>query len=167
MNVAAIGSMELKLKFLMVNLLALSCVCRDNNTYYVRPYFPQHVDCQAGYQCDSLQNYGTATDELELPENIIATMIIIEGYHTIDSSVYNLGCPVNPYTLHIIGNGNDAASVTVHNIETAITVKIMILESFKGSKIYLYIDESVVNSQITNISISNCIFMETTMILTK
>jgi predicted outer membrane repeat protein len=167
MNVAAIGSMELKLKFLMVNLLALSCVCRDNNTYYVRPYFPQHVDCQAGYQCDSLQNYGTATNELGLSENNTATMILIEGYHTIDSSVYNFGCPVNPYTLHFIGNGNDTASVVVHYIETAITVKNMILEGFVGSSIFLYIDKSVVNSQITNISISNCTFIESTMILTN
>jgi hypothetical protein len=71
--VAAIGSMELEwrinLKFLMVNLLALSCVCSDNNTYYVKPYFPQHVDCPAGYQRDSLDNYGTATNKLGLPEN--------------------------------------------------------------------------------------------------
>jgi predicted outer membrane repeat protein len=173
MNVAATGSMELEwrfnLKFLMVNLLALSCVCSDNNTYYVRPYSPQHVDCPAGYQCDSLENYDTATNELGLFKNNTVTMILIEGYHTIDSSVSNFGCPVNPYTLHFIGNGNDTASVIVHYIETAITVKnIMILESFVDSSIYiLYIDKLVVNSQITNISISNCIFIKSTMILTN
>ena len=43
----------------------------------------------------------------------------------------------------------------------------MILESFMGSKIYLHIDESVVYSQITNITISNCIFIESTMSLTN
>ena len=77
------------------------------------------------------------------------------------------GCPVNPYTLHITGNGENTASVIVRNIETAITVKNIILESFTGLKIYSYIDESVVNSQLTNITISNCIFIESTMILTN
>jgi hypothetical protein len=170
MKGAATGSMEwsINFKLLMVNILALSCVYGDNNAvYYIRPVpsFPQNVDCPSGYQCDSLNSYGT--DDLELHENNTVTMILFEGYHTTDSNVYNIGCPVNPYTLHIIGNGSDTVSVIVRNIETAITVKNMILESFMGSKIYLYIDESVVNSQTTNITISNCIFIESTMILTN
>ena len=167
---AVISSMEWKINFkiLMVNLLALSCTYSDNNTvYYVRPYFPQNVDCPAGYRCDSLNNYGTETDELGLPENNTVTMILIQGNHTIDSGVYNFGCPVNPYTLHIIGNSNDTASFIVHNIETATTVKNMTFESFTGLKIYLYTDEPVVNSQITNITILNCIFNESAMILTN
>ncbi|MCG8625010.1 MAG: hypothetical protein MJE68_23795 [Proteobacteria bacterium] len=82
--------------------------------------------------------------------------------------VYNFGCPVNPpYTLHIIGNGNDTTSVIVQNIKTATTVKNMTFESFTGSKISLYTHKSVVNSQITNITILNCIFIESTMILTN
>ena len=161
-----ISSMEwiVNFKILMVNLLALLCVYSDNNIiYYVRPY---NVDCPAsGYKCDILNNYGT--DNLELPEYNTVTMILIEGSHTTDSNVYNFGCPVNPYTLQITGNGENTASVIVRNIETAITVKNMILESFMGFKIYSYIDESVVNSQLTNITISNCIFIESTMILTN
>ena len=92
----------------IMNLLALSCVYSDNDVvYYVRPYFPQNVDCPSGYQCDSLNNYGTETDKLGLPENNTVMMTFIQGNHTIDSGiiviVYNFGCPVNPYTLHIIG----------------------------------------------------------------
>ena len=148
----------------MVNLLALSCVYSDNNiVYYVRPY---NVDCPvSGYKCDVLNNYGT--DDWELPENNTVIMILIEGSHTTDSNVYNFGCPVNPYTLYITGNDDNTASFIVRNIETAITVKNMILESFTSLKIYLYIDERVVNSQLTNITISNCIFTESTMILTN
>ena len=85
------------------------------STYYVRPYFPQNVDCPSGYQCDSLNNYGTEIDKFGLPENSTVTMIFIQGNHTIDSGimviVYNFGCPVNPYILYIIGNGNDTTSV--------------------------------------------------------
>ena len=148
----------------MVNLLALSCIYSDNNTiYYVRPY---NVDCPvSGYKCDILNNYGT--DDLELPEYNTVTIILIEGYHSTDSNVYNFGCPVNPYTLYITGNNNVTTSVIVRNIKTAIMVKNIILESFTGLKIYSYIDESVVNSQLTNITISNCIFIESTMILTN
>ena len=166
---AVISSMQWRINFkiLMVNLLALSCVHSDDDVvYYVRPSFSENMDCPvSGYKCDILNNYGT--DDLELPENNTVTMILIIGSHSTDSNVYNFGCPVNPYTLHIRGNGNDTASVIVRNIETAITVNNMILESFMGSKIYLYIDESVVNTQITNITISNCIFIESTMILTN
>ena len=166
---AVISSMQWRINFkiLMVNLLALSCVYSDDDAvYYVRPSFPGTVDCPAsGYKCDILNNYGT--DNLKLPKNNAVIMILIEGHHTTNSNVYNFGCPVNPYTLHIIGNGHDTASVIVHDIETAITVKNMILESFMGLKIYSYIDESAVNAQTTNITISNCIFIESTMILTN
>ena len=47
----------------------------------------------------------------------------------------------------------------------AITVNNMTLEGLTTSKIYLYIDESVVNSQITHISIINCDSIENAMIL--
>ena len=43
----------------------------------------------------------------------------------------------------------------------------MILEGFTTSKIYIYIDESVVNSQITNISTISCNFIDSAMILTN
>ena len=160
--------MEWKINFksLMVNVLALSCVCSNNNSvYYVRPFSLQNADCPTGYPCYSLNNYGT--DELEPPENNTVIMILIEGNHSADSNVYNFGSPVNPYTLHIIGDSNDTETVIVYDLETAITVKNMILEMLTASKIYLYIDESVVNSQITNISILNCAFIESTMILTN
>ena len=104
---------RINFKIFMVNLLALSCVHSDDDVvYYVRPSFPENVDCPAsGYECNILNNYGTKN--WSLPENNTVTMILIEGSHTTDSSVYNFGCPVNPYTLHIIGNDNDTASVRV------------------------------------------------------
>ena len=77
-----ISNMEWKINF-MVNLLALSCVYSDDVVYYVRPYLPQNVDCPSGYQCDTLNNYGTETDKLGLPENNTVTMILIQGNHTI------------------------------------------------------------------------------------
>ena len=43
----------------------------------------------------------------------------------------------------------------------------MILENFTVLKVYLYIDESVVDSQVTNISILNCAFVGSSMILTN
>ena len=56
-------------------------------------------------------------------------------------------------------------AVIVNGLEGAIKVKNMILEKFMASKIYLYIDESVVNSQITHISIINCAFIESALAL--
>ena len=107
----------------MINLLALAIMC-DDAVYYVRPSFPENVDCPvSGYECDILNNFGTDIDDWELPENNTVKMFLMEGYHTTDSNVYNFGCPVNPDTLHFIGNGNDTASVKVCNIDTAVTVK--------------------------------------------
>ena len=124
------------------------------------------MDCPAGYPCNSLNKFGTDEFECLEVENKTVIMILIEGCHTADIKVYNFGCPVNPYTLHIIGNGSETVSVRVHNIQTPIAVKNMILESFMGSNIYLYIDESV-HSETTNITITNCIFIKSTMILTN
>jgi hypothetical protein len=95
------------------------------------------------------------------------TMILIEGRHTIRGSAYNFGSPGNSRNLHIIGHGKRSNNVTIEELETSITVMAMTLESFTAMKIYLYIDESVVDSQITNISILNCAFVGSSMILTN
>ena len=60
------------------------------------------------------------------------------------------------HSTHNRYNANDTTSVIVQNIKTATTVKnnnIMTFESFTGSKISLYTHKSVVNSQITNITL--------------
>ena len=72
------------------------------------------------------------------------------------------GSPENSHTLYIIGDNN---TVTVNNLEAVITIKNMILEMFTASKVYFYIDESVVENQITNISIPYCVFVESAIIL--
>jgi hypothetical protein len=92
------------------------------------------------------------------------TMILIEGRHTIRGSAYNFGSPGNSRFLHIIGHGQRSNN---EELETSITVMAMTLESFTAMKIYLYIDESVVDSQITNISILNSAFVGSSTILTN
>ena len=72
---------------------------------------------------------------------------------------------MNSHTVHIIGNGRSSNSVIVDDLETAVTVKNMILENFTATNVYLFIDESVVDSQTTNITISNCAFIESAIIL--
>ena len=159
--------MKQKSNLLTLSLLAFcTCTQNKNNVYYVRPISPPDVDCP-GDPCQSLHDYGTET--LETPDTNTVTMILIEGYHSADrhSYVYNFGSPINSYTLHIIGNNQSSNTAIVEDLKTAITVKNMKLESFNASKIYLYIDESVVESQTTNISISNCAFIECAMILTN
>jgi hypothetical protein len=100
-------------------------------------------------------------------ENIIVTMILFAGNHSIVRSVYNFGSPENSHTLHVKGDSQSSKAVIVNELNGAITVKNMILERFTATKIYLYIDESVVNSQTTNISIINCAFIDSTMTLTN
>ena len=67
--------------------------------------------------------------------------------------------------MHVRGNSQSYKTVIVNGLEGVITVKNMILERFTPSTIYLYIDESVVNSQITRISIINCFFIESALVL--
>ena len=156
---------RISFKSLILILLAISFVCSSNdNVYYI---FPSDADCPARHSCYDLNVYGT--DDLEPPENNTVTMIFIEGYHSADSNYYNFGSPENSHTLEIIGDrqSNDTAVVLIDNLKTAITVKSMTLERLAALNLYLYIDESVVNFQTTNISISNCTFIESTMILTN
>ena len=54
----------------------------------------------------------------------------------------------------------------IEELETTITVMDMILENFTAIN-YVYIDESVVDSQVTNISILNCAFVGSSMIFTN
>ena len=95
------------------------------------------------------------------------TIILIEGNHSTARDIYNFGSPNNSHTVHVRGNSQSYKTVIVNGLEGAITVKNMILERFTASKIYLYIDESVVNSQITHISIINCAFIESALVLTN
>ena len=129
-------------------------------TYYVRPISPPGIGCPRD-PCYSLNEYGHFTD-LDPPNNNSVTMILIGGTHSVRRDVYNFGSPENSHTLHIIGDNNTA---TVNNLEAAITIKNMILEMFSAFKVYFYIDEAVVEHQITNISILNCTFAKSSMIL--
>ena len=158
---------KISFKSLILIFIAISFVNSSNIVYYVIP--PESdVNCPED-ECSNLNKYGT--DVLGLPNNNLVTMIFTEGYHHADSNYYNFGSPDNCHTLEIIGDrrqiNNTAAIVQVDNLETAITVKNMSLKGLTALKLYLYIDESVVNSQITNISISNCTFIESAMILTN
>ena len=155
----------------MLIFLTVSFVCSNTyNVYYVRPISLPDVDCPGDpydIECYNLNDYGT--DDLEAPNNNLVTMIFIEGYHSADSNYYNFGSPENSHTLEIKGDkqSNDTTVVLIDKLQTAITVKNMSLEVLTVSNLYLYIDESVVNSQTTNISISNCTFIESAMILTN
>jgi hypothetical protein len=152
-------------------LSALSCVRSENGFHYIRPiatYYPEDVVCPRN-PCHNLNYFDK---ELAVPKPPVSyefdtvAMILIEGCHTICGSAYNFGSPGNSRTciLHIIGQGQRSNNVTIEELETSITVMDMTLESFTALKIYLYIDESVVDSQITNISILNCAFVGSSMI---
>ena len=147
---------RINLKSLMLILSALRCACSSNNTvYYVLP----DVDCPRDIiMCHNLNYYGTA--QLKLPENNTVTVILLEGYHTVHYSVYNFGSPDNSHTLYVRGDSQSSNAVKVDGVQGAITVNNMILERFTASNIHMYIDESVVNSQITHILIINCTFIE-------
>jgi hypothetical protein len=156
--------MEWRINFkqLMLILSVLQCVYGINNmVYYVSP---QDTDCPR-YQCRSLNDYGT--DILKPPENNTVTMILFAGNHSTVGNVYNFGSPENSRILHVKGDSQSSKAVVINGLKGAITVKNMILERFMASKIYIYIDESIVNSQTTNISIVNCVFIESAMILTN
>ena len=153
-------------KPLLLILLALQCACNSNNTvYYVRPT-SQYVVCPSD-ECHTLSYYGT--NYLKFPENNTVTMILLKGNHSlgVDRSVYNFGSPDNSNTLHVRGDNQSSNAVKVFRVKGAITAKNLILERFTASNIYLYTDESVVNSQITRISIIDCAFIESAMILTN
>ena len=154
--------MEWRIKQLILIFLALQCAYSSNNKiYYVSPL---GMDCPRS-QCHSLNYYGT--DELKPLENNTVTMIFFGGNHSIDGNVFNFGSPENSRILHVKGDSQSSKPVIVNELNGAITVKNMILEGFTASKIYIYIDESVVNSQITNISTINCTFINSAMILTN
>ena len=157
--------MESRIKFkqLILILLALQCAYSSNNTVYF--VYPLGVDCQLRSQCHSLYYYGT--DILKPHENNTVTMILFGGNHSTLDSVYNFGSPENSHTLHVKADSQSSKPVVINELKGAITVKNMILEGFTASKIYIYIDESVVNSQITDIMIINCTFINSAMILTN
>ena len=151
-----------KLKQLILILLALQCAYSSNNTvYYVSPL---GMDCPRS-QYHSLNYY--STNKLKPPENNTVTMIFFGGNHYTVRSIYNFGSPDNSRTLHVKGDSQSRKPVIVNKLNGAITVKNMILEGFTASKIYIYIDESIVNSQTTNISTVNCTFIDSAMILTN
>ena len=159
---------RLKFRLVILSLVSLSCACIKCEIYYVKPTSPQDVDCP-GTPCQTLNDYG----KLELPKSPdgnksdTVTMILIEGYHRASTNYYNFGSPIDSYALHVIGKGQSSNTVKVFKLETAITVMNMILENVTALKAYIYIDETVVDFQITNISISNCAFVESALILTN
>ena len=161
-------TVKLGFKSVMLCLLVSSCVYSKSECYYVRPTRPQDVDCP-GNPCQHLKHYSTENlDESDTNKNDTVTMILTEGYHSVKrESIYNFGSPINSLTIQIIGNGQSSNSVTVDDLETGIIAKNMILESFTAIEVYVYIDELVVDSQTTNISILNCVFIESSMILTN
>ena len=139
---------RINFKSLMLILLALQCVCSSNDTVYyhnVRPVSPQDVNCPTD-QYRTLNDF--STDKLKPPESNTVT-ILIEGHHSTVGNVYNFGSPNNSHTLYVIGNSQSSKTVIVNELRGAITVRNMTLERFTASKIYLYIDELVVNSQTT------------------
>ena len=148
-------------KSVMLSLLVLSCVRSKNEHYYVKPTSPQDVDCP-GHPCQHLKHY--STEELDTSEikmyDIMVTMLLIEGNHSVHlDSIYNFGSPVASCTIHVVGNGQ--------NSKSGVTVEIMILEKITATEVYniMYTDQSVEDSQITNISISNCAFVKSAMML--
>ena len=150
-------------KSLILALSAFLCILYGKvacKTYYVRPISPPDAGCPRD-PCKSLNKYGHFTN-LDPPNNNSVTMILIGGNHSVRRDVYNFGSPENSHTLCIIGDNN---TVTVNNLEAAITIKNVILEMFSASKVYFYIDKSVVENQITNISISYYVFVESAIIL--
>ena len=135
----------------------LSCILNFSKSelYFIRPTHPKDVVCPRN-PCQHLNYFDK---ELGVPKPPVSyefdtlTMILIEGYYTIHASANNFGSPGNSRILHIIGHGQESNNVVIEELETAITVMDMILENFTAMKVYLYIDESVVDSQVTNISI--------------
>ena len=158
---------QLNFNYIPLILLLIAPGSRSE-LFYIRPTYPKGVDCP-GTPCQSLKYFDK---EAEIPKPPITykfdtvTMILIEGYHTIHGRAYNFGSPGNSRILQIIGHGLSNAAI-IEELETAITVMDILLESLTALRIYLYIDESVVDSQITNISILNCTFVGSSMILTN
>lgn len=160
---------QLNFKYIPL-LLMLIAPCSRSELFYIRPTYPEDVDCP-GTPCQSLKYFDK---EVKISKPSITyklnfdtvTMILIEGCHTIHGRVYNFGSPGNSRILQIIGHGLSNAAI-IEELETAITVMDILLESLTALRIYLYIDESVVDSQITNISILNCTFVGSSMILTN
>ena len=156
---------RIRSQLLIVILAASQCLCSNSNiVYYIKPVDSQSVKCP-GDPCHSLNVYGT--DKPKPPNNNTVTMIFLKGYHSTLADVYNFGSPENSLTLHAMGDSQSSKSVVIDKLKGAITIKNIILENFTALNIYLYIDETVVNTQTTNVSISSCAFVRSALILTN
>ena len=92
-------------------------------------------------------------------------MILLEGHHSVlEMSTIDFGIPVNTLSLHIKGNGR-ADSVIIHGLSTGITATMVIMENFTALATSLI--ASKLDLPPTNITILNCNFIESIMILTN
>ena len=153
--------------FILPSIFLLSVFATCNEVYYVTPN-DYNGDCpdQLFKQCCNLEDYIKQSNHTPLePSNGIVTMIFLEGHHTVHETnkALNFGSPKQTFTLHIKGNG-PPHKIIIDGLDSGIQTSTIIMENFTAVSTSLFVRRLEI---VTNITILNCNFNKSIMILTK